>query len=47
MAFLDKQKLKEFTNIKPTLKEMFKGLLQVEKKRLQKKNLYEIKIPHW
>jgi len=32
--FPDKQKLKEFVNTKLTLKEMLKGLLSVEKKRL-------------
>ena len=30
--FSDKQKLKEFSNTKPTLKEMLMGLLKMEKK---------------
>ena len=30
----DKQKLKEFSNNKPTLKEMLKGLLKMKKKNL-------------
>ena len=31
--FTDKQKLKEYSNTKPILKEILKGLLQIEKKQ--------------
>ena len=35
--FSDKQKLKEYHNTKPIIKEILKGLLQIEKKEYKEK----------